>query len=139
LIYFLMQSQPLSLNLFLPFSQSEPILFSTLYTLIFTMSKVVGGILFGITFWFVAKNLTHSTIVRDYMIMSSCGFVLLFVSNQAFVLISAPAVCLYIKINLQKLLFSLLQEFIAPSDDMSHGLQNYSQTLLQNSQLLHQT
>jgi signal transduction histidine kinase len=90
LIYFLMQFQPLSLNLFLPFSQSEPILFSTLYTLIFTMSKVVGGILFGITFWFVAKNLTHSTIVRDYMIMSAFGFVLLFVSNQAVVLISAP-------------------------------------------------
>lgn len=90
LIYFLMQFQPLFLNLFLPLSQSQPILFSTLYTLIFTMSKVVGGILFGIAFWLIAKSLRHSTTVRNYMIMSAFGFVLLFVSNQAVVLISAP-------------------------------------------------
>lgn len=89
LIYFLLQFQPLFLNLLLPYSQSEPILFSTLYTLIFTMSKVVGGILFGIAFWYMARRLTHSRIVRDYMIMSAFGFVLLFVSNQAVVLISA--------------------------------------------------
>ncbi len=90
LIYFLMQFQSFFLNLFLSFSQSEPILFSTLYTLIFTMSKVVGGILFGVVFWFIARRFTHSTIVKDYMIMSAFGFVLLFVSNQAIVLISAP-------------------------------------------------
>lgn len=89
LIYFLLQFQPLFLNLLLPYSQSEPILFSTLYTLIFTLSKVVGGILFGIAFWYMARRLTHSRIVRDYMIMSAFGFVLLFVSNQAVVLISA--------------------------------------------------
>jgi len=83
LIYFLMQFQPLFLNLFLPLSQSEPIVFSTLYTLIFTMSKAVGGILFGVAFWFIARSLRQSTIVRTYMIMSAFGFVLLFVSNQA--------------------------------------------------------
>ncbi|MBV9176151.1 MAG: hypothetical protein JO297_03860 [Nitrososphaeraceae archaeon] len=90
LIYFLLQFQPLFLNLFLPLSQSQPILFSTLYTLIFTMSEVVGGILFGIAFWLIAKDIRHSTTVRNYMIMSAFGFVLLFVSNQAIVLISAP-------------------------------------------------
>jgi hypothetical protein len=83
LVYFLIQFQPLFLNLLLPFSQSEPILFSTLYTLIFTMSKVVGGILFSIAFWFIARSLRDSTIVRNYMIMSAFGFVMLFVSNQA--------------------------------------------------------
>ena len=90
LIYFLMQFQPLFLNLFLPLSQSDPIVFSTLYTLIFTMSKPVGGILFGVAFWFIARSLRHITIVRTYMIVSAFGFVLLFVSNQAVVLISAP-------------------------------------------------
>ena len=54
------------------------------------MSKVVGGILFGVVFWFIARSFTHSRIVKDYMIMSAFGFVLLFVSNQAVVLISAP-------------------------------------------------
>jgi hypothetical protein len=89
LFYFLIQFQPLFLNLFLPFSQSEPIIFSTLYTLIFTMSKPAGGVLFGIAFWIIARRLRHSTIVRNYMIMSAFGFVLLFVSNQAVVLVSA--------------------------------------------------
>jgi hypothetical protein len=90
LAYFLMQFNPLFLNLFLPISESEPIFFSTLYTLFFTMSKPAGGVLFGIAFWSVARSLKHSTTVRSYMIMSAFGFVLLFVSNQAVALISAP-------------------------------------------------
>jgi hypothetical protein len=90
LVYFLIQFQPLFFNLFSGLSQSEPVIFSIIYTLIFTMSKPVGGVLFGIAFWTIARRFSHIMAVRNYMIISAIGFVLLFVSDQAVVLVSAP-------------------------------------------------
>jgi hypothetical protein len=89
LVYFLLQFQPLFLNLFSTFQFIDPISFSTLYTLVFTISKPIGGILFGIAFWTIARRLGYN-IVRNYIIVSAYGFVLLFLSNQAIVLVSAP-------------------------------------------------
>jgi hypothetical protein len=55
--------------------------------MIFAFSKSAGGILFGIAFWIIARRLGDSKIVREYMIISAYGLVLLFVSNQAIVLV----------------------------------------------------
>lgn len=63
LAYFLIQFQPLFLNLFLQSFQSNPIFLSFLNTLIFTFSKPIGGILFGIAFWTTAKSLKKDSIV----------------------------------------------------------------------------
>jgi hypothetical protein len=60
-----------------------------LLTLIFTFSKPVGGILFGLAFWGISKNL-RSEIVRNYMMISAYGLVLLFTSNQANLLLNVP-------------------------------------------------
>jgi hypothetical protein len=90
LIYFLIQFLPLHLDLLLSLSQSGPIVFGVLYTLIFTMSKPAGGVLFGIAFWVITRRLSQTPIIRGYLIMSAFGFVLLFVSNQGVVLVSSP-------------------------------------------------
>jgi hypothetical protein len=90
LAIFLIQFQPLFLSLFYQPLQSNPVLFSILYTVIFSFSKPIGGILFGVAFWTAAKSLRHGTTVRDYMIMSAYGLILLFVSSQAIVLVTAP-------------------------------------------------
>ena len=90
LVYFLLQFQPLFLNLFSTFQFIDPISFSMLYTLVFTFSKPFGGVLFGIAFWTIARRLGYNNIVRNYVIVSAYGFVLLFLSNQAIVLVSAP-------------------------------------------------
>jgi hypothetical protein len=87
LVYFLGQFQPLLLNAFEPYRMADPVLFGIIYTLVFYLSKPVGGIMFGIAFWNVAKNLGQTT-VREYMIISAFGFVLLFMSNQAIVLVN---------------------------------------------------
>jgi hypothetical protein len=55
--------------------------------MIFAFSKSAGGILFGIAFWIIARRLGDSKIVREYMIISAYGLVLLFVSNQAIFLV----------------------------------------------------
>jgi hypothetical protein len=56
---------------------------------VFSVSKPVGGILFGIAFWSISRSIRRSAI-RDYMIISAYGIMLLFTSNQAIVLITAP-------------------------------------------------
>jgi hypothetical protein len=50
----------------------------------------VDGILFSVAFWIIARKLSGNNVVRNYMIISAYGLVLVFVSNQAVVLVSAP-------------------------------------------------
>jgi len=69
------------------FRASDPVTFGIVYNLIFGLSKVVGGILFGIAFWTIAKKLGQ-TQVREYMVISAYGLILLFVSNQAIFLVN---------------------------------------------------
>jgi hypothetical protein len=78
------------LNIFQPLLQAQPIFYSILVTLLFTLSKPIGGILFGIAFWTLASSIRQDNAVRNYMIISAYGFVLLFASNQAIVLVTAP-------------------------------------------------
>ena len=85
--YFFGQFAPSLLNLFYEFRASDPITFRIVYNLIFGLSKVVGGILFGIAFWTIARRLGQIQ-VREYMVISAYGFILLFASNQAIFLVN---------------------------------------------------
>lgn len=88
LVYFLSQFATFFLNIFEPLFQVNPVYYTVLVTLLFTLSKPIGGILFGVAFWTVARSISHSSAVRNYMIISAYGLVLLFVSNQAIVLVT---------------------------------------------------
>lgn len=85
LIYFLSQFLVSSLNLLSPLIQADPIFYVPIFTVIFALSRPIGGILFGFGFWIVAKSVGGSTIVRDYMIISAYGFMLLFISGETVV------------------------------------------------------
>jgi hypothetical protein len=63
-------------------------MFGMIYTIIFTLSKPTGGILFGIAFWVASKSLPKQSNVKVYLIISALGIVLLFTSNQAIILVS---------------------------------------------------
>jgi hypothetical protein len=90
LVYFLSQFPALFLNVFDQIIRENPIFFGSLFTLIFTLSKPVGGILFGIAFWTISRHMRRTIAVRDYLMISALGFVLLFSSDQAVVLIIGP-------------------------------------------------
>ena len=90
LVYFTSQFVTFFLNIFQPFFQSQPVFYGILVTLLFTLSKPVGGILYGVAFWTLARSIRQHNSVRNYMIISAYGFVLLFASNQAIVLVTAP-------------------------------------------------
>jgi len=89
LAYFLGQFQPLFLDVFSVYRVSNTVLFNVLYTVIFGLSKPVGGILFGVAFWIVARSVYHNTL-KDYLMLAAYGFLLVFTSNQAVVLINSP-------------------------------------------------
>ena len=100
LIFFLLQFGSLFTDLLSPFFRAQPVFFGTLYTLFFASSKSVGGILFGIAFWTLALKLKNNILIRNYLLLSAYGFILLFVSNQAIVLtfnlyppFGLPSVC----------------------------------------------
>jgi hypothetical protein len=88
LVYFLSQFPTLFLNLFTPIIIENPIFFGSLLTFVFILSKPAGGILFGIAFWTISRHIRRTTPVRDYLLISALGFVLLFTSDQAVVLIN---------------------------------------------------
>ena len=89
LVYFLSQFQPLFLDLLLDYRLSNPVIFNVLYTVIFSLSKPVGGILFGIAFWYIARSVSHTTL-SDYLMIAGYGVLLFFTSNQATILINLP-------------------------------------------------
>jgi hypothetical protein len=87
LVYFLTPFIPSFLNqIAAPLVSSDPIFAGILFTLIFAISKPAGGMLFGVAFWTVARAVRESSVVRDYMIMSALGVVVLFVSTQGSVI-----------------------------------------------------
>jgi hypothetical protein len=90
LVYFLSQFLSPLIGLFNPIIELSPVINSIFLILVFTLSKPVGGILFGVAFWNVARNV-QSSIVRDYMIIAAYGLALLFISNQAISTVISPS------------------------------------------------
>jgi hypothetical protein len=90
LVYFLSQFLNPLLGLFDPIIQLSPVINSIILILIFALSKPAGGILFGVAFWSIARNV-QSSIVRDYMKIAAYGLALLFISNQAISTVNAPS------------------------------------------------
>jgi hypothetical protein len=81
LVYFISQFQSLFLFTFAEFRMSDPVSFGIFYTLIFSANKPLGGVLFGIAFWTVSRNLKDEK-VKGYLIVSAYGMTLLFTANQ---------------------------------------------------------
>ena len=83
LVYFLSQFPALTFNIFDFLITSNPTLFGIVLTLIFNLSRIAGGILFGVAFWTIARHLPNDTAVKSYMIIAAYGLVIFYISNQA--------------------------------------------------------
>jgi len=123
LIYFLSQFLTFFPNLFDSLLGQDPIFYSTVLTLVFTLSKVAGGFFFGIAFWLVAKNLPRNSEMKDYMKLCAYGFIIMFVSNQAIVLVIAPyppfgiVTTLYIGFSAYLILIEIYHSALSASQD----------------------
>jgi hypothetical protein len=81
MLYFLSQSE----FIFGPFILShrflDPITFFRIYIISFASTKLVGGIMFAIPYYLVSRKINDPR-VRNYLKLTSIGFILLFLSMQ---------------------------------------------------------
>lgn len=90
LVYFLSQFPSFYLNIFASLLNADPVFYGILLSVLFIISKAAGGIFFGVAFWLTSRTLKRNNVVRQYLIVAAVGFALLFVSNQATLLVNAP-------------------------------------------------
>ena len=86
LLFLIGQFQTILLPLFYQFRLQEPVAFTVAYTVIFAMLKVSGAIFFGVGLWSLGKKIERESIKR-FLSLSGYGLILIFVSNQAILLI----------------------------------------------------
>ena len=92
LVYFLISyfAQNIFSSMLFPFLRSDPVFVSMILTSFFILSKPVGGLIFGILFWRISRLISFEKILREYMIISGYGFLLLFSANQSSSLVLGP-------------------------------------------------
>ena len=81
MVYYIFPFQSYFSDAFFSALPSSPISFSILYVLIFSATKQVGAVLFGMAFW-TASSLIHEEVIRKSLLMSSIGIVILFGSLE---------------------------------------------------------
>ena len=55
-----------------------------------SLSKPIGGLLFGIAFWNISKVVSYERNIKTYMIISGWGIFLIFAANQAAIQVVSP-------------------------------------------------
>jgi hypothetical protein len=77
LLYYIFPFQNYFGDSFLIMLQSSPVFFSILYVLIFSATKQVGALVFGLAFW-TASSLVHDERIRHSLLVTSVGIVILY-------------------------------------------------------------
>jgi hypothetical protein len=77
LLYYIFPFQNYFGDAILSMLQSSPVFFSILYVLIFSATKQVGALLFGLSFW-TASSLVHDERIRQSLLITSVGIVILY-------------------------------------------------------------
>jgi hypothetical protein len=75
---------------FRPLLESDPVTFSIILVAFLSLSKPIGGLLFGIAFWNTARTISYEKKIRTCMLISGWGIFLLFAANQGTVQLTTP-------------------------------------------------
>ncbi len=89
MLYFIGQTPQIFSYVFSGIRFSEPDLYFDLFSLLFGVTRVVGGVFFAIGFWIIARNVKKKE-VKAYLRFLGLGIVFIFVSTQ--IDISVPRV-----------------------------------------------
>jgi hypothetical protein len=89
LLYIVGEFQTVILPLVSEYRSADPVRFTIIYTLAFSMIKIAGAFFFGIGFWFMARKIKQKSL-KSFLNISAYGLILVFVTNQAVILLNAP-------------------------------------------------
>ena len=70
--------------------QIDPITVSIVLGAFLSLSKPIGGLLFGLVFWNISRIIRYERNIKTYMIISGWGILLIFSSNQAVTQMVSP-------------------------------------------------
>lgn len=87
LLYIIGEFQVLILPLLSEFRSADPVTFTIVYTLTFNAIKFAGAFFFGIGFWSMARKIQQKSL-KSFLNISAYGLILLFVTNQATLLLN---------------------------------------------------
>jgi len=87
LLYIIGEFQVFILPLLSEYRSADPVAFTVTYTLIFNTIKFGGAFFFGIGFWSMARKIEQKSL-KSFLIISAYGLILLFVTNQATLLLN---------------------------------------------------
>jgi hypothetical protein len=65
-----------------PFLEDDPVTFSIVIIAFVSLSKPIGGLIFGIAFWNTARTVSYEKKIRTCMLISGWGVFLIFAANQ---------------------------------------------------------
>ena len=71
LVYFLSQFISLTLNTFGSLLEQNPVYYGEILSIVFPVSKAVGGLLFGLAFVVMARKLNVESIIRKYLVATA--------------------------------------------------------------------
>jgi hypothetical protein len=89
LVYFLSQFFSSVLNVSISLV-ADPVLVGIVLTSLFTVSLVIGGVLFGIAFIRLSSRFSMNDAIRNYLIIAGYGFMFLLISNNGILLATVP-------------------------------------------------
>jgi hypothetical protein len=72
------------------YMEVDPVAVSIFLGAFLSLSKPIGGLLFGAAFWNVSRSVKYDKKIRTYMIISGLGIFLIFATNQAGTQIVSP-------------------------------------------------
>jgi hypothetical protein len=87
LLYIIGEFQVLILPLLSEYRSVDPVTFTIVYTLTFNTIKFAGAFFFGIGFWSMARKIEQKSL-KSFLNISAYGLILLFVTNQATLLLN---------------------------------------------------
>ena len=77
-------------NILIFYLQIDPVFVSIMIGAFLSISKPVGGLIFAVAFWNIAKIIRYELSLKTYMIISGWGIFLIFSANQAVAQIVSP-------------------------------------------------
>lgn len=92
LIYFLSGyfGQNIIYNFLFDLDFTNPVFISSLLILVFSLSRIIGGIVFGVVFWNASKLFPYDKLIKKYLLYTGIGFLFLFSANQFTFLAFSP-------------------------------------------------
>jgi hypothetical protein len=77
-------------NILISYVEIDPVTVSIILGAFLSLSKPIGGFIFGVAFWKISKIVSYERNIRTYMIISGWGIFLIFAANQAAAQILGP-------------------------------------------------